>query len=32
MKASPTMLLKTHGEEMSALATPTMFMIIKDLQ
>jgi hypothetical protein len=31
MKASPTMLLKTHVENMSVLAIPTMLMIIKDL-
>jgi len=31
MKASPTMLLKTHVENMSVLAIPTTLMIIKDL-
>ena len=31
MKASPTMLLKTHVEKMSVWATPTMFMKTSDL-
>ena len=31
MQATPTMLLKTHGEKMSALATPTMFMKTSNL-
>jgi hypothetical protein len=31
MKATPTMLLKTHVEKMSVLATPTIFMKTSDL-
>jgi hypothetical protein len=31
MKATPTMLLKTHVEKMSVWATPTMFMKTSDL-
>jgi hypothetical protein len=31
MKATPTMLLKTHVEKMSVLATPTIFMKSIDL-
>jgi hypothetical protein len=30
-EATPTMLLKTHVEKMSALATPTIFMKTSDL-
>jgi hypothetical protein len=31
LKATPTMLLKTHVEKMSVLATPTIFMKTSDL-
>ena len=31
MKATPTMLLKTHVEKISVLATPTIFMKTSDL-